>query len=80
MKLLELSGKDLEKELDKMIAENQVNYHHWTEKEVSVLKRLFEGGVPLLKISSLLGLKVGTVQNKVTRSRLHHRLEGGTVK
>ena len=68
--LLDLDGAQLEKELQKIIRENQPRYKLWTEKENAILKRLIEAGVPSSVIAKKMGRSRGSVTSHAESSSL----------
>lgn len=62
-KLLDLDGKDLEDELNKIIAENPKE--KWTEKEILILMRL-HGKVNTRIIAQKLGKSFNQVKHKIS--------------
>jgi hypothetical protein len=67
-KLLELSGKELEKELDRIASENPSNYRYWTTKEIDIVKSLRAKGVPTKKIAGVIGRTRASVDYLVNKS------------
>lgn len=62
--LLNLNGKDLEREIDRIAKENPPRNIPWTPKEIDVIRRLREKKVPAKKIAQLLGRSVSSVYNQ----------------
>jgi len=63
--LLDLDGKELEKELAKIIEKNREIYPPWTPKEVEILKKLYLAGVPHKKIAEVLGRPIAGMRYKI---------------
>ena len=53
--ILDLDGKELEKELQKIIEKSRKESRSWTEKERTILKKLWTEKVPYSVISEKLG-------------------------
>lgn len=71
--ILRLSGKDLEKELARIIRENPPLFHCWTPKEDAVLARLYKAGVPTAKVAEVLELRKTQVDRKISALGLKRR-------
>jgi DNA-binding NarL/FixJ family response regulator len=55
--LLELSGKDLEREIDKIAKSSKPARKEWTEKEIDIVHRLRAKGVSNKDIAKAIGRK-----------------------
>lgn len=62
--LLDLDGKDLEREINKIIDDAKSQSVFWSEKEIEILKRLHGSGVPYRKMAETLGRTIKAVENK----------------
>ena len=76
--LLDLDGKDLEKEIEKIIEDDKSKSLFWTDKEIRILKMLQEGRVSHRKIAETLGRSVQAVDHQThklgfTRARSNAR-------
>ena len=65
--LLNLDGKALEKELDRIVKENPPRAAPWTQKELEILTKLRAKRIPAKKISELLGKSVNAIYNRANR-------------
>ena len=65
--LLNLEGKDLEREIDRIAKDNPPRNIPWTPKEIDVIRRLRLKKVPAKKIAQLLGRSLSSVQNQFSR-------------
>ena len=65
--ILNLNGKDLDKELSRIIATAPQRRKFWTEKEDVVLKRLYEAGISWHEIAKRMGRTYNSVQERATR-------------
>lgn len=65
--LLDLSGKQLEQELDRIAKENPPRGAQWTPKELEILQKLRSRRVSAKKIAKVLGRSVSSVWNRVER-------------
>ena len=63
--ILELDGKALQRELDKIAAENPSTYRFWTDKEIQVVKTLKAKGVPARVIAKVVGRSTAAVRNRL---------------
>lgn len=65
-RLLDLTGKELEAELERIIRKNPSSVREWTEKEILIFQRL-KGKVPLRIIAKELGRTAAAVEMKSRR-------------
>ena len=66
--LLDLSGKDLEREIEKIAKENPPRYRFWSQKEMDVVRKLHEKGVPPKAIAKAVGRSLPSVNYLITKS------------
>ena len=65
--LLNLDGKALEKELDRIVKENPPRAAPWTQKELEILQRLRAKRVSAKTIARLLGRSLSSIFNRMER-------------
>ena len=63
--LLDLDGKDLEKELAKIIETSREKRNSWTEKERAILKKLYENNVPYKVMVEKLGRPLNGIDKQI---------------
>ena len=63
--LLELDGKDLEKELAKIIEKSKKESHYWSDKERQILKTLWEAKVPYTVMAKKLGRPLNGIDKQI---------------
>ena len=66
--ILQLSGKDLQKELDRIVGESRHKRREWTEKEIEIVRALREKDVPYKDIGKALGRTVNSISYLVSHS------------
>ena len=62
--ILDISGKELEEELTKIIKQNPLKHKSWTDKEIMILKKLY-GKVDYRTIAKNLEKTYNAVDHKV---------------
>ena len=66
--ILQLSGKDLQKELDRIVGEDRPKRREWTEKEIEIVRALREKDVPYKDIGKALGRTANSINYLVSNS------------
>ena len=66
--ILQLSGKELQKELDRIVSENRPKRRMWTEKEIEIVRALREKDVSYKDIGKALGRTANSISYLVSNS------------
>lgn len=63
--ILSLNGKDLDRELDRIIKTAPKKRQYWSEKEILVIRRLSASNVDTKTISKVVGRSIAGVEGKL---------------
>ena len=66
--ILQLDGKELQKELDRIVSQAKPRHREWTTKEIDIVKALRAKDVPYKEISKVLDRSVGSIGALISKS------------
>jgi len=67
--ILNLTGKDLDRELERIIKTSKKRRPFWTEKEDVILKRLYDARLTNSEIANAMGRSVSSVWDRISRNQ-----------
>jgi DNA-binding CsgD family transcriptional regulator len=71
LSLLDLDGKDLDREIQKIIKSTASKRKPWTEKEIEIVRKLRDNNVPYKDIAKALGRTVPSVSALISQSEYY---------
>ena len=66
--ILQLDGKELQKELDRIASAAKPRHREWTTKEIDIVKALRAKDVPYKDIAKVLDRSVGSIGALISKS------------
>ena len=66
--ILQLDGRELQKELDRIASQSRPKHREWTMKEIDIVKALRAKGVPYKDIAKVLGRTPASIGYLISKS------------